>query len=112
MSVRSILKLMPVRSAKRSTAPAPRKMTEGRPDGQRVKEAPLAAAEPIQLSDEAHLFRAVGRMLERTPETRKERVKAVKEKIAGERYQVDNRHLARLILEEVEDSRRDYRAAA
>ncbi len=51
-------------------------------------------------------------MLEQTPATREERVKAVKEKLARTWYQVDNRHLARLILEEVEDSRRDYRAAA
>ena len=110
--MRSILKLMPVRSAKRSTTLSPRKMTEGRPDGQQVREAPAVAAEPIQLSDEAHLFRAVGRMLERTPETREERVNAVKEKLSRTWYQVDNRHLSRLILEEVEDSRRDYRAAA
>ncbi len=87
-------------------------MTEGRPEGQQVREAPAVVAGPIQLSDEAHLFRAVGRMLEQTPATREERVKAVKEKLARTWYQVDNRHLARLILEEVEDSRRDYRAAA
>ena len=112
MTVGSILKLGPLRAAKRSIARAARRGTEGVAGGQQVSGTPAVGAEPLELSADARLFQAIDRMLEERSETREERVKAVKEKLGGERYQVDNRHLARLILEQVEDSRRDYRAAA
>ena len=112
MTVGSILKLVPLRSAKRTIARSARRVTEGVAGGQQVSGTPAVGAEPLELSADARLFQAIGRMLEQMPRTREERVNVVKERMAGERYQVDNRHLARLILEQVEDSRRDYRAAA
>ena len=72
----------------------------------------MVGAEPLELSADARLFQAIGRTLEQMPETREERVKVVNERMAGDGYQIDNRHLARLILEQAEDSRPNYRAAA
>lgn len=104
--------MMEVKVFGRRIVPALRRVTKQTPGEQQLADWPPGANEPVQLSEDARMFRRIGRMLDQTPKTREERVRTVREKLDGERYQVDNKHLARLILEQVEDSQGDHRAAA
>ncbi len=92
--------------------PPTRKVAASAPLEQAAQKPQAAAGEPVELSENVYLFKAISQALEQTPEVRGDRVQAVKEKLGNGQYQVDSKHMARLILEAVEDSRGSYRAAA
>lgn len=66
----------------------------------------------VRLSGDAHRYRQIARMVQQLPDVRRQRVNAVRQKLHSGQYEIDSRHLAELILEAAQDTRRDYRAAA
>lgn len=80
------------------------------PEQHRQKE-PTAPVE-VQLSDKIELARALSRALQQVPEVRWGRVDAVKQKLASEQYEVDSQQIMQRIVEAIEDTRGNYRAAA
>jgi len=66
----------------------------------------------VKLSGDVRLYRQIARMVQQLPEVRYQRINAVRQKLRSGEYEIDSRHLAALILEAAEDTRRAYRAAA
>jgi anti-sigma28 factor (negative regulator of flagellin synthesis) len=89
-----------------------RNATESGPLKQPKGKGQSARGQPAEFSEGVYLFKVISQALEQTPEVRGERVEVVKKKLGNGRYQLDTRHMARLILEAIEDSRGSYRVAA
>ena len=71
-----------------------------------------AARAKAKVLEKGGFLRELHRALQLVPEVRRERVEAVREKLASGQYKVDSRAIARRIAEAIENSQESYRAAA
>ena len=89
-----------------------RQATTTKPVNQPAEITRPSAGEPVQLSQNAHLFQAIAQVLNQMPEVREDLVATVKEKLQNGQYDVASDDLARLLLEAIENSRGNYSVAA
>ena len=82
------------------------------PSRQPAAVAPHFNEKLVRLSREAHVYRQIARKLQRLPAVRHQRISTVRQKLCSGQYEIDSRHLMQLILEAVQDTWSDYRAAA
>ena len=88
------------------------KVRRGNPSRQPVAVGQHIKERSVRLSDDAHRYRQIARMVQQLPDVRHQRIGVVRQKLHSGQYEIDSRHLVELILEAAKDTRRDYRAAA